>query len=221
MKLSIFVLLSASLIGGAILIRTIWFTSGDDDLGPHIPEREVLDSVVVWNAVEGDVEFLLCPVFPDSQRSQFDQSELNRRLGVDRQYLRLFVINHSEQSIAHPALKIDEWTGSLSKNALRPIDQLLRGATELPAWLLHGIRSETGQMNAIIAPSSLSVVLMETKASTVLSRENVWHPATADKPKLVGGRLGVAELLTFLDRPKGRISEHVLRIEADERSGSR
>ena len=221
MRRAIVLLLMILLVAVGFMFRSYLQSDGDDSLGPHIPERAVLDSVVVWSGKVGNLELLLCPVFPDAKRSQFDQQEINKYLNVERNYLRLLVVNHSDQSVSHPLSKTASWKGALSGDVVRPIDALLSARDGLPAWLRHGLNSETSQMNQTIGASSLSSVLMEVSSDVDLNAEDSWVPVSKALPELVRGRLGVEELLTFLDRPSGRLSDHVLRVRADESDGSR
>lgn len=221
MRRIIVLLLVVSLVPVGFMLRSYLQSDADDVLGPHIPERAVLDSIVVWSGNVGELEFVLCPVFPDAKRSQFDQKKINEYLNADRNYLRLLAVNHSDQSVSHPLSNSASWKGALSGDVVRPIDALLSARDGLPAWLRHGLNSETSQMNQTIGASSLSSVLMEVSSDVNLNAEDSWMPVSKDLPELVRGRLGVEELLTFLDRPSGRLSDHVLRVQADEPSGSR
>lgn len=206
--------LTAALVAG-LWIRNSWFAD-EDALGPHIPERDVLDSVQVWSATSEDVEFVLTAVFPDEVRSEFDREQLNRHLDGEWTYFRLYVMNHSESPMEHPLLEIESWECSESRLRIVPVDHLLAATDDLRPWFRHGIRSETLELNQTVAGRSVSLVLMALPFDGRFPEQELWRPTGVSAPVLQKGRLGLEELLTFLDHPSGRIGEHILQSARSE-----
>ena len=195
---------------------------GDERAVRRPPARPDETVVTVWQARDGDLEYLLRPFHLEEDRDSFTQARLQQLASTAAEKFRfavLWVLNHGVDP-CDPAVDVATTISGRDERVAVPVDLWLKSRTDLPAYLAPILAAGQATGRERLAAGEFARYFFVFPGDEPL-REDL-GPRLASKERrldLATATVSVAELLAYEENPRG-VVESLLKKSATVEQGA-